>query len=121
MKVMVLAANSAVSPFCTVFEFPLLKLEPVAFISRFPPELASKSPAATAALQSAVAVGNVKAAPLVFDPPEAAGKLVELFVTATRAYEPPDSSVPEVASPGATEKRPTYSVAGGVYVVAERM
>ena len=67
-----------------------------------PPDEASNNPNAANGPREPVAVGNVMTVPLLFDPPEAAGQFVALFVTATRAYDPPDSSVPPPASLGVT-------------------
>ena len=47
-----------------------------------------------------MACANVNAVPLDLAPATEAGKFVKLLVTATRAYDPPDASVPPVLTVG---------------------
>ena len=62
-----------------------------------------------------VQVGKVTSAEFVDTPLDGAPN-----VTATLAYEPPDTSVPESASVGSVMYSDTYTVAGDVYVVLRR-
>ena len=63
----------------------------------------------------AVAVGNSIAAEVV--------AVLPLVVNepALRTYEPPETSVPVLASVGSLVNRPTYTVVGDVYAVFEKV
>ena len=90
MIVIALALNLGKSPASIVFE-----ASSAAYARMFPPVAASAMKKYVTVPQEAVASGKLITVPffLVAVVPLAAGKFVVLFVTATRAYEPPDGSV----------------------------
>jgi hypothetical protein len=113
VKTRVPIPNEGVSPFPTVFD-----VVSAPHLSMFPVVEASNSPKCVMVPHDAVAVGNVTAAALLDDPADAAFHVAP--VVATRAYAPPETSVPPPASVGAAVYRPTYTV-GMVYAVFPSM
>ena len=105
------AAKLAVSPLST----SLLRVSAPKYRS-VPPERLSKMPTELTVSQLAVAVGKVTGAVFSVTPE----RLGAPNVTATRVYEPPETSVPAVPGVGADVKRAAYTVAGLGSAVARR-
>lgn len=96
-------ANEGVSPVPTVFD-----VVRAAHLSRLPPDAASNSPKCVTVPHDPEAVGNVIAA--AFDVEPVAADVQSAAAVVTRAYEPPDTSVPAAVSDGAAVNSPTLAV-----------